>query len=685
MADWKDALMNVGDENFKKEREKVSKERDSAETAEQLRLEKVKRERELAEAAGKLRAEEAKWVRGFKLDGFDYNNATKSYERNNHHFINPYTFLFTNKKVERKAEVSTEKNTEADLYTGYFDCTLEIRDGSALFIPNTTKVFKLPLQNNGSHPCYDFYSYEDHKGRDDADFPDNLPKIEPVIPGSELRGMVRNVYEQLTNSCFAVIGKTNYPFKRTTEPKKPYKLCYDGKDWKLFDIPGDKIFKLNHDEDSKVHHGVCANASDNYKTYKITKKSDDKRGKPIADEIVPDTKGQYHLHITGDFKTPDGSRHFTLVDFSTASAIGATVEKEVIERLGRVVDDYCKVQPGSQENHIKAAADYEVYRARLKSKGPSKPLLVYADSTLSYLSPACITKEFFSNKIADILEAQGERKPCSERDSTDLCPACQLFGTIGKRSLGSRVRFSDTYEVRDDYELECVTLPILSSPRISATEFYLKKPTRMAKDKGTWNYDYYKKVGAKRVFAMPVLSGRKVYWHGPRPTNNQVSESMNNTVRVLTKAQFKFKVFFEDISEEELIDLSLSISLPADGFHKLGHGKPIGMGSVKAGINDLKIRTYSLSGEGDAQRITVAWSPDRVKKIGQHNLTRAERTEKAAKVLQYTKPLEDEFTALVDYPRNQKGGDIFAWFGGNRGGVKKEQIVQPLQTIDTDA
>ena len=39
----------------------------------------------------------------------------------------------------------------------------------------------------------------------------------PVIPGSEMRGVVRNVYETLTDSCMGLLNEATYPVKRSPD------------------------------------------------------------------------------------------------------------------------------------------------------------------------------------------------------------------------------------------------------------------------------------------------------------------------------------------------------------------------------------------------------------------------------------------------------------------------------------
>ena len=102
---------------------------------------------------------------------------------------------------------------------------------SSTFIPNTSKKFAY-LENEKEHYFYDFFSYEDLSNCATNAIPNNPPKY-PRIPGSEIRGMIRNVYEQLTNSCLSVIDEENLPYKRTSKVKKPA----------LLDIAGRKLYE----------------------------------------------------------------------------------------------------------------------------------------------------------------------------------------------------------------------------------------------------------------------------------------------------------------------------------------------------------------------------------------------------------------------------------------------------------
>ena len=70
----------------------------------------------------------------------------------------------------------------------------------------------------------------------------------------------------------------------------------------------------------------------------------------------------------------------------------------------------------------------------------------------------------------------------------------------------------------------------------------------------------------------------------------------NATVELITKATFSFTVYFLKISSDQLRKLIWCIA-PKDGqrdlCHKLGMGKPLGLGSVKTAVSEVRLRSYN--------------------------------------------------------------------------------------------
>lgn len=112
-------------------------------------------------------------------------------------FLNPYNFISLPKQKAKAYE-------DTDKHTGVIEYSITTR--SPLFIPNHSSVKnkdKNKDKNKEELRRLDFFSYNDLKG---AGLNPNK-YYSPVIPGSELRGMIRSVYETLTDSCMGVLNE----------------------------------------------------------------------------------------------------------------------------------------------------------------------------------------------------------------------------------------------------------------------------------------------------------------------------------------------------------------------------------------------------------------------------------------------------------------------------------------------
>lgn len=108
--------------------------------------------------------------------------------------------------------------------------------------------------------------------------------------------------------------------------------------------------------------------------------------------------------------------------------------------------------------------------------------------------------------------------------------------------------------------------------------------------KHQWNYDTR---GIK-------LNGRKYYFHHKGDYSTRVKNGRNITAELIDKgAKFGFDIFFEMLTEDELKKLVWTLTIgenKADGhhmhMHKIGHGKPIGLGSVKIIVDSVITRNF---------------------------------------------------------------------------------------------
>ena len=581
-------------------------------------------------------------------------------------FVNPYAFISLVGKCNKDSFDIKKFYENKNLLTGWLDCKIETK--TLTFIPNTTndKAFN---GNDKNKKSYDFFSYEDLSSRSDLK---NIYQ-EPVIPGSEIRGVIRSAYEALTNSCLSSIDETSVLHKRNNNPKKPGILKKIGNEWKLFSAekvmlkykPCDsdpvKIFDISkYNEGQKVY---ITKSKDKYKNkgfmpYTVTQISNEKFDKSL----------EGYFHKGEDFEK---KKHHESVFIE--GSIKKVIEEDVVNRLKNVVEIY---QNNGLYNHY-----------TIDGKNNSIYLVYYSDD-YEYLSPACITREVFKNRLNNIIEKQGDFGPC--KSTEHICETCRLFGMVGsEKSLASRVRFSNAIvnkkNSEKDYYNDIIILSELASPKISATEFYLEKPD----DSVLWNYDYaYAAFGKNKLIEKyyPKINGRKFYWH-LKPSidksyytfeENNINEKWNERNLVVRPLKpdisFTTKIYFDKITEEELIKLisilNLKISKNDDNenYHKIGMGKPIGFGSIKFDVSEINFRTITISDDMIKYEIDKKTPEDYSSEIDKILNSDKENVKELLKITDFKNRPQN-----VRYPVAEDNGSykVYNWFVANRGGVNQ--------------
>ena len=579
-----------------------------------------------------------------KLKSVNNNTITrKNGEMSKNQFINPYTFITINDEKPNRITLEESFKNEK-LYDGYLECDLEIK--SSTFIPNTSKKFAY-LENEKEHYFYDFFSYEDLSNCATNAIPNNPPKY-PRIPGSEIRGMIRNVYEQLTNSCLSVIDEENLPYKRTSKVKKPA----------LLDIAGRKLYEGERYriEQGKWPKGTSENDKLWFKSVGLNKVIE-----VYTEEKCSGLKCGY-LHLGEDFP----KKHYESIIVNKENVIKELSVEDIV-RFEAVLDRY---------------EEYKNYKKDYKDKKREMLPVFYSivDGNI-YLSPAMITKEVFANTISDILRDNHEKhEPCSGDDGC-FCPACRLFGMVGKgkakKAIASRLRFTDT-EVLENYQFDIPRVPeILGTPHYSATEFYLSKPGEV----DSWNYDYCSTGKEDKLYKVK-LNGRKVYWKGKdklelASTTNNIRKAdnlkMRQAIRALKSGKAAFRIYFENITKAELGNLIFCINLSDGAVNRIGKGKPFGMGAVKTVVKDVKLVSYEMKDKEVVSRLDS---------VNKDEFRYDESFESNAKnILEYLEPLKDDEAEVVDYPKAINSDKIFDWFVNNRGGINKAKIAKVIYVI----
>lgn len=503
-------------------------------------------------------------------------------------FVNPYNFIpLTKNNNKKKCDSETKDNSEKYLY-GVLHCHFETK--TPLAIPDV----EFATIDNDKYTSYPFYRIN------------NVPSV----PGSSIRGMLRSVYETLTDSCFVTLPEdasvTARVIPRVKNVFNPGILKYEGKKnsgyWKLYNakrhylpIGKDSKFLIKIDDNGRyIKYG-----NNEYRTGEPVKigvhqKKEEVRGriikKSIVDKISKTDSSDTYLYVGEDIKGKKYESVFEIKD-------EVKISKEEIERLLNGLKNSIKIYQNPSINKMfkqKIHTGYKNFEQAVKNGAAC--IWYKEDNGKYYFSMAAIGRKAYNKTVNDMI---GEhRNPCiviepdkkddnkkEENKYKNLCPACRLFGMANGGGYGSKIRITDA-TVKDGDESKMLgfkTLKELGSPRIGYYPFY------------TCDGEEYDKPGV-------TIAGRKFYWHIPRAKDDaSVYETSEKTERNATmelmgaNAKFKFDVYYDNVSKEQLNEIKWVLALPDETqrlMHKLGHGKPLGLGSIKITIDSDERRVF---------------------------------------------------------------------------------------------
>ena len=574
--------------------------------------------------------------------------------------INPYNFIpFYGDNFDeppKRKKLDEYYSEGGELLSGWLD--VELTAKSELIIPDGSRS----EQAANEHRSYRFFRH-----------PDGVC----AIPGSELRGAMRSMYEAASNSCF--------PFLPDDKPISQRTPIYGA-----FKERG--LLEYVKGEDRKSDR--CKLWEANVHRIRITSPD-------------PVQGGQYHeggrTYRTGDEVSFDlldgvpvlgGGDHRGFLQFNLP--VGKINENRcynvaVLEKTGECIKAW---EPGdlSAWDSIRGSVwptAQQAKRARFRNttlddlmekigdaekKGGVIPVYYFEverrGEKLYDFSGAAAGRVHQVRKWAEVM---GEHRPCDSLDR--ICPACALFGTTAGEGIKGRLRVTDA---RAETPVNPVThtLQILGGPRPSSFEFYLRRPEE-AERPTYWNYDYFgvrEKTETEngmidrtryRDLESATPRGRKFYWHGQTAPDSDRKSRMNQTMEAAPAGtRFTFRVYFDRVSREQLDDLVWLVCLGEnrdDGKYqyKLGHAKPLGYGSVKMVVKDCVVRTLREDLSMSARHIDIPERPPCSFDTGSRTLESIRRMSDSTATKGYDVAY---LTGL-----NRKGGEqIFTWFQQNR-------------------
>lgn len=595
-------------------------------------------------------------------------------------FVNPYNFIPFECNIDKRISRETAYAKKSELLSGWLNVELTTR--TPLIIPDGAHPRYWDTKKNKYVEDKNMEEREDsfHREYDFFRSPDGIP----TIPGSELRGMLRSVYEIVTNSCVPFLLDEK-PISRRVPVYGALchhgLLAYENDHWVLYKAT---IVK------KEAANGIYVNEKDGC-VYANGKKLPYKNGEYVEElgwvqYNIPVNKSEYSIRflkkeneIVKKWEIRNNEPYRALLSALNRDGAGSGRNSNKIPNKN--LSDALEKAKSGDKNLVPV---YYMSVTRIKENGD--------DEVLVYLSNSSIGRIAQKRKWKDIM---GDYVTCSSTD--ELCPACLLFGTTNGKGLKGRVQVTDaTPDNVEKLTYEKHTLDILSTPRASAFEFYLRKPT----DNATfWNFDFYgemkkytlangKEINRIEYYDLQEATprGRKMYWHSKISKDNNKKRNLNNTVEAVN-GKFRFKIYFDEITREQLDTLLWTITLGDNNLnsslqHKLGHAKPLGYGSVKLQVVEQVIRYLSYNKQNEQLEVTL-------NKITKENINIPSRLDTKSlaekSILKMANVRSVPNNIPVMYPRgedNKNRQNIYSWFANNRKNSASVKIL-PKPT-DTD-
>lgn len=171
----------------------------------------------------------------------------------------------------------------------------------------------------------------------------------------------------------------------------------------------------------------------------------------------------------------------------------------------------------------------------------------------------------------------------------------QTRAESGRRS---RVFFEDAVLLNGETDTRTRSV-VLGTPKPTTYQHYLVQPAEELPAILHWDGDYKLTKGVD-----PVVRGHKMYWHRPdAPIRESFQPNVSTQFRAGKKGcEFRAKIRYENLSDEELGLLLSTIELPPGCGHRLGMAKPLGLGSFQIRICSMRefSRTERYSAFGKA-------------------------------------------------------------------------------------
>ena len=538
--------------------------------------------------------------------------------------------------IEEKRELLNDRLPDQDRYhpdrkTGYFQVTLTTK--SPLFIrgPLPRTLFDREAQGldrNGQEVTKQT-RYAD-RIKNEPDFFYTQDANQPVIPGSSLRGMLRALVEIISYGKLSWVTDRRL-FFRTVDGTAVGKYYRDrmiervetgflrrvGERYVVRKCAMARVRREDHlPPSSTLYDGRSPNKTPNwqyqYRAVWVQCSEDEKKNRLIRELAweKPNSPGwrEGRLVITGDMS--DKKREFVFL-LPEEEAEEVTISREILQRFhddDQITQWQEKAFPRDQPD--RGCRERDGMLSMMKEE-PGEPIFfLREEDKVSFFGRAGMFRLPYRHSPQDLI-------PSALREENTIDYAEAIFGYVGKQLLpaekqGSKARaYAGRLFVTDatlapgqeNVFEEIITPKILATPKPTAFQHYLMQPSEetnpQALQETLSHYDSPTYSERRRYSPKTYIRGHKLYWHQGNRSLDKIKESdpqwmeggqvkptstQHTRMRpVRPETTFTFKVTFGNLSDRELGALCWALQPQGEGdyCHKLGMGKPLGLGAVK--------------------------------------------------------------------------------------------------------
>ena len=490
--------------------------------------------------------------------------------RNNRNFSNksskmplfsyPYNFVGLNLKKERK-------EYSKGVFSGKIKCTL--KNLSPLFILGQEKT-----NGENEHP----FQYFLHDGKD------------YIIPGSSIKGTIRNVFEATTGSCMK-----NIEGERLEERKTAGDF-------------NDRVFGIIKELPTENEDGLIVEAS-------IAKISHEKLKRYLNLPFrAPLKEGYYPIKLNQTIYNYESVKEIHSLEEVSSNGdiqgvifVGGQIFNKKREKIlfpkknGKTFklslneyNDFKYIIDQRKEREEKNGKTFNFDYPKVNNA------VIFLEKNGNAISLAFseIPRLRYESSPYELLDDQ--YKGC--KDKSHVCLACRTFGLTGndkeaqnltdeeKDNINAqgKIFFTDARANKKDVEKidgiqsEAKLIKSLGEPHPTQKAFYLENSNKS---------DSYNKKNK--------LRGRKFYWHHTdkiekdyhefkKSITPEKREAHNSSIQFMNYGnEFKFEVIYKGLNKDELEALVYSLELEEGMLHKIGKAKALGFGSSKITIDSI--------------------------------------------------------------------------------------------------